>query len=324
MDRFGRQIDYLRISVTDRCNERCLYCMPQSYTGWEPRADHLTTDEIVEIAGTAVRMGVRKLRITGGEPLLRRDIIEIVRRLAGLSRETSVAMTTNGLLLEGVADELKAAGLSSLNVSLDALNPERYRSITGGNLAKVLAGIEAARRVGIKLIKLNTVLIRGHSEAELWPLARYAAERGIPLRLIELMPLTTREALSEEQFFPVAEAMRWYGRTDELIPGLAGDFGWGPARYFRLRRTGTVIGFIGALTETHFCESCNKMRLTADGKIRPCLGDAIEVDARSALRSGGGAGALPGIWREALIRKPEKHDFARNYQPCRPMTAIGG
>jgi len=298
--------------------------MPQSYKGWEPRADHLTSEEIIEIARACTELGIYKFRLTGGEPLLRKDLVGIVRKLTGLSDQVKVALTTNGLLLEAHAGQLKEAGLHSVNISLDAIDPERYRQITGGRLERVLAGIRAVRAAEVPVVKLNAVLIRGVSEPELMPLARFAAGEGLPLRLIELMPLTSEDVLTEEQFFPISDAKEFFASREDLIPLPEPAYGWGPARYFRLSQTGTLIGFIGALTDEHFCESCNKMRLTADGKIRPCLGDAIEVDARSSLRSAVGFDAIPNLIREAIQRKPEKHQFANGYQPCRPMTAIGG
>jgi len=324
MDPFGRKIDYLRISITDRCNERCLYCMPEGYKGWETKPDHLTADEIIRVVRAAAELGFRKFRLTGGEPLMRSDVPEIVRAITKISGTESVGLSTNGMKLAALAQPLQEAGLRTVNVSLDALEPEIYRRITGGDVAKVLAGIRAAVTVGFERIKLNCVLMRGVNEHELWPLVLFAAEHSLPLRFIELMPLTSTEVLTEENFLPCGEAMQMLAQKDELIPQPDRKLGHGPAKYYLLKQTGAVVGFIGALTNEHFCEQCNKMRLTADGKVRPCLGNHIEVDLRAALRHGADDGALKELLETALRLKPLEHQFRANYQPCRPMTAIGG
>jgi cyclic pyranopterin phosphate synthase len=324
MDPFGRKIDYLRISVTDRCNERCLYCMPEGYKGWESKPDHLTADEIVRVVRVAAGLGFRKFRLTGGEPLVRPDVPEIVRAMTRIPGVESVNLSTNGMKLAALAQLLRDAGLRSVNVSLDALDPEIYHRITGGNVEKVLAGIRAVVAAGFERVKLNCVLMRGVNEQELWPLVLFAAEHGLPLRLIELMPVTTTEVLTEKNFLPCGEAMQMLAQKDELIPQPDRKLGHGPARYYLLKQTGALIGFIGALTNEHFCEQCNKMRLTADGKVRPCLGNHIEVDLRAALRHGADDGALGKLLKTALQLKPLEHQFRNQYQPCRPMTAIGG
>jgi len=324
MDPFGRKIDYLRISVTDRCNERCLYCMPEGYKGWETRPDHLTADEIVRVVRVATGLGFRKFRLTGGEPLVRADVPEIVRAITPIPGVESVGLSTNGMKLAALAQPLREAGLRTANVSLDALDPEIYKRITGGDVAKVLAGIRAAVDAGFERVKLNCVLMRDVNEQELWPLVLFAAEHGLPLRLIELMPLTTTEVLTEKNFLPCGEAMRMLAQKDELVPQPDRKLGHGPAKYYLLKQTGALVGFIGAMTNEHFCEQCNKMRLTADGKVRPCLGNHIEVDLRAALRQGADDVELKALFETALRLKPLEHQFRANYQPCRPMTAIGG
>jgi len=324
MDPFGRKIDYLRISVTDRCNERCLYCMPEGYKGWESRPDHLTADEIVRVVRVAAGLGFRKFRLTGGEPLVRPDVPEIVRAMTKISGVKTVALSTNGTKLTALAQPLRDAGLRTVNVSLDALDPQNYRRVTGGDVARVVAGIRAAVAAGFECVKLNCVLMRGVNEHELWPLVLFAAEHNLPLRFIELMPLTTTEVLTEKNFLPCGEAMRLLAQKDELVPQPDLRLGHGPARYYLLKQTGALVGFIGALTNEHFCDSCNKMRLTADGRIRPCLGNHVEVDLRTALRHGADDGALRELLEMALRLKPQEHQFRNQYQPCRPMTAIGG
>jgi len=324
MDSFGRIVDYLRISVTDRCNERCLYCMPEGYKGWERKPDHLTADEIVQVVRVAADMGFRKFRLTGGEPLVRRDLLEIVRAITGLPGVACVGLSTNGTRLGALAHSLREAGLRTVNVSLDALSGDVYRRVTGGDVKDVLAGIRAAVAAGFERVKLNAVLMRGVNEEELWPLVLFAAEHGLPLRLIELMPVTTTEVLTGRNFFPVAEAMALLAQRDELIAQPSVQLGWGPAKYYRLRQTGALVGFIGAMTNLHFCETCNKMRLTADGKIRPCLGDHGELDLRETLRGADSDEAVRSILTAALARKPLEHSFRNQFTPCRPMTAIGG
>lgn len=324
MDSFGRKIDYLRISVTDRCNERCLYCMPEGYKGWEQREEHLSASEIIRVVRVAVQLGFRKFRLTGGEPLVRGDLVEIVRGMKQIPGVEVIGLSTNGTRLAAHANVLRAAGLRTVNVSLDALNPELYRNITGGSVADVLAGIRAAMAAGFERVKLNCVLMRGQNESEIWPLVLFAAEHGLPLRFIELMPLSRTDVLTEANFLPVGEVMRQLREKDNLLPQPDWREGHGPARYYLLERTGALIGFIGALTNLDFCESCNKVRLTSDGKLRPCLGDHLETDLKPALRPHINDTALKNIFLKTLNQKPAEHSFRANYQPQRVMTAIGG
>jgi cyclic pyranopterin phosphate synthase len=324
VDAHGRNIDYLRISITDRCNERCLYCMPEGYKGWESTHDHLTAEEIVRVVRVAAGIGFRKFRLTGGEPLVRHDILDIVRGMKQISGVEDIGLSTNGTKLASLSRPLHDAGIRSLNVSLDALDPQIYRQVTGGDLNLVLAGIRAAASTGFERVKLNCVLMRGVNENEIWPLVLFAAEHGFPLRFIELMPLTRTEVLTEKNFFPIGDTMRLLSGRDELIPQPETRIGNGPATYYLLKNTGALIGFIGALTNLHFCDHCNKMRLTADGKIRPCLGNHGELDLRAVVRNGGDDDALRAVFLEALRVKPLEHEFRNQYQPQRPMTAIGG
>ncbi len=323
-DTFGRVVDYLRISITDRCNERCLYCMPEGYHGWAQRPDHLTVEEILRLVRVAARLGFRKFRLTGGEPLVRRDVPEIVRGMAAIPGVEAIGLSTNGTRLAALARRLRAAGIRSVNISLDALDPERYRRITGGDVATVLAGIRAAVDAGFERVKLNAVLLRGLNEAELWPLILFAAEHGLPLRFIELMPVSRAAVLTEANFLPVTEVMEQLRAREHLIPQPDHRLGHGPAKYYRLERTGALVGFIGAITNQHFCESCNRIRLTADGKIRPCLGNHGEVDLRTALRRHASETELAALLRHAVAQKPQEHAFRGNYTPCRPMVAVGG
>jgi GTP 3',8-cyclase len=324
MDSFGRKIDYLRISVTDRCNERCLYCMPEGYKGWERREEHLSAEEIIRIVRVAAGLGFRKFRLTGGEPLVRGDLVEIVRGMKMVSGVDVIGLSTNGTKLAALAQPLHDAGVRTANVSLDALNPQTYKAISGGNVTDVLAGIRAAVAAGFERVKLNCVLMRGKSEPEIWPLVLFAAEHRLPLRFIELMPLSRTDVLTEKNFLPVGEVMQLLREKDNLIPQPNRHEGHGPAKYYVLERTGALVGFIGALTNLDFCESCNKVRLTSDGKLRPCLGDHLENDLRPALRPRIDDDKLLALFRETLARKPAEHTFRSNYQPHRVMTAIGG
>ncbi|HEY1490696.1 MAG TPA: GTP 3',8-cyclase MoaA [Verrucomicrobiae bacterium] len=323
-DPFGRKVDYLRISVTDRCNERCLYCMPEGYRGWERRADHLSAEEIIRVVRVAVDLGFRKFRLTGGEPLVRGDLADIVRGMAAIPGVETVGLSTNGTQLAAHAENLRTAGLRAVNISLDALDPEIYHRVTGGRVLDVLSGILAAVASGFERVKLNCVLMRGKNETEIWPLVLFAAKHGLPLRFIELMPLSRTDVLTEKNFLPVGEVMQRLREKDNLIPQPDRREGHGPAKYYLLERTGALVGFIGAMTNLDFCQNCNKVRLTADGKIRPCLGQHGEVDLREAMRAGVEHAGLKKLFCDVIANKPQAHSFHDNYAPGRPMIAIGG
>ena len=319
----SRVVDYLRISVTDRCNERCLYCLPESFQKWTQRDEILTYDEILSIVDVAVERGFKHFRVTGGEPLIRKDIVPFIAALIAMKGVQTVQMTTNGTQLPLLAPSLKKAGLNRLNISLDALDPIRYSEITRGSNAPVLAGIRLAKSLGFESIKLNAVLIRHKNEDQIWPLIEFAASLQIPIRFIELMPVSLTEMLSEENFLPVGEVMQLLSTKDTLEP-MEPKLGHGPAKYYRLQKTGAVVGFIGALTNLHFCDACNKVRLTADGKLRPCLGNHGEFDLKPALRPSINRPALLACLDRGLAEKPPEHLFRNNWQPGRIMTAIGG
>jgi GTP 3',8-cyclase len=321
---FDRTVDYLRLSVTDRCNERCLYCRPRQYAGWNGTTDDLTDADLVRIVRVAAELGFRKFRLTGGEPLLRPNLAGIVAQISQLPGVECIGISTNGLKLPELAQPLRAAGARTVNISLDALSPETYRRVTGGDLDRVMEGIRAARRAGFEWVKLNTVLMRSLNESEIWPLIRFSSEQGVPLRLIELMPLTSRDVLTPANFLSVGEVIRWLRRREELEPMPDARLGHGPAKYYRLSRSGAVVGFIGALTNQHFCHSCNKVRLTADGRLRPCLGHHEEVSLVEALQDQTSDEPLRQVFRTAIANKPWEHSFRDSYTPCRPMTAIGG
>jgi cyclic pyranopterin phosphate synthase len=318
-----RTVDYLRISITDRCNERCLYCLPEGFSDWKAREEILTYEEILATAQTAVSLGFRKFRVTGGEPLVRKDAEHFIASLIALPGVQQVSLSTNGTRLAKIAAPLAASGLTGVNISLDAVDPAIYARVTGGKFPEVLAGIEAAQAAGIKKIKLNAVLMRGINEQQIWPLVEFAAQRKLILRFIELMPVSLTEMLDDRNFFPIAEAKQIISARTPMITDDR-KYGNGPAQYFRLPEFDTAVGFIGAITNLHFCEACNKMRLTADGKIRPCLGNHGEIDLKPALRPLYDPTLMRDLFLTALRDKPLEHSFRDNYHPGRIMTAIGG
>ena len=318
-----RFVDYLRISITDRCNERCLYCMPEGFSDWKQREEILTYEEILAAAETAVGLGFRKFRVTGGEPLVRKDAEHFVADLIAMPGVEQVGLSTNATRLAPIAAGLAKAGLRSVNISLDALDPAIYSRITGGKLEQVMEGIDAAIEAGIPVIKLNAVLMRGVNEHQIWPLAQFAAEKGLILRFIELMPVSLTEMLDESNFLPAGEARQILASHTPMIADER-HYGNGPAQYFRLPELDSTVGFIGAMTNLHFCEACNKIRLTADGKIRPCLGNHGEFDLKPALRPEVDPAMLRELFLASLREKPPEHQFRNQYQPGRIMTAIGG
>jgi GTP 3',8-cyclase len=331
-DRFGHRINYLRVSVTDRCNERCLYCMPHELQEWLPRSEILNFDEITRLVRIASDLGVTKIRITGGEPLVRQNVLQIFRQISELPKIADIGVSTNGSLLakrledgKTVARALVGLRVRSANISLDTLDPDVYRAITGRDfLREVLGGIAAAKEAGFEKIKLNAVLMRGRNDAELPNLVRFAETEGLLLRFIELMPVSSTEVLTEKNFLSIGEARRLLeSEFGPLIPEPEFKTN-GPAVYYRLSDSPQRVGFIGAMTNLHFCESCNKLRLTSDGKLRPCLGSHLEFDIKTPLRQGATDEQLRQFFREVVERKPEQHDFRYNYQPGRRMVAIGG
>jgi len=331
-DRYGHRISYLRVSITDRCNERCTYCMPQELQEWLPREEILTFEETLRLIRVAAELGVSKVRITGGEPLTRRGVLNLVRGLPKIRGIHDIGLSTNGTLLARdvepgmtMARSLRDAGVRSVNISLDTLDRQVYSDITGRDLyAQVLEGIDAAIAAGFDQIKLNTVLMRGRNEDQLIPLIEFAAGRNLLLRFIEMMPVSTSEVLDEKNFISILEAKR----VIELHHGnLIAEPAFrtnGPATYYQIPGRRQRIGFIGAMTNLHFCESCNKLRLTCDGKLRPCLGSYLEFDIMKPLRAGASDEELKQFFLDVVDRKPEQHDFRNNYKPDRKMIAIGG
>jgi GTP 3',8-cyclase len=331
-DRYGHRISYLRVSITDRCNERCTYCMPLELQEWLPREGILTFEETLRLIRIAVDLGVSKVRVTGGEPLTRRDVVDFVRRIPEIPGIKSIGLSTNGTLLgreiargKTMAAALREAGVQSVNISLDTLDREVYSQITGRDFHRqILGGIDAAIATGFEQIKLNTVLMRNRNEDQLIPLIEFAGARDLILRFIEMMPVSTTEVLEENNFMSILEAKRsiesFYG---SLIPETEFRTN-GPATYYQIPGRRQRIGFIGAMTNLHFCENCNKLRLTCDGKLRPCLGSYLEFDIMKPLRAGASDEELTQFFLDVVDRKPEQHDFRDNYRPNRKMIAIGG
>jgi len=328
VDPFGRHVTYLRVSVTDRCDLRCTYCMSEHMT-FLPKKDLLSLEELDRVCSAFVAKGVKKLRITGGEPLVRKNILWLFRALArhldtGALEE--LTLTTNGSQLTKYAQELKDAGVRRVNVSLDTLKPDRFRTITRwGDFAQVMAGIDAADRAGLA-IKLNAVALKGLNEDELGDLIAFAHGRGFDLTLIETMPMGDIDGDRTDQYLPLsivrARLMDRY--TLEDIPFRTG----GPARYVRVRQTGGRLGFITPMTH-NFCESCNRVRLTCTGTLYMCLGQDDAADLRSPLRASGDDAPLASAIDEAISRKPKGHDFVidrRTKQPAvaRHMSVTGG
>jgi GTP 3',8-cyclase len=331
-DRFGHRISYLRVSITDRCNERCTYCMPQELQEWLPRHDILTFEETLRLIRIASDLGVTKIRLTGGEPLTRRDVIHLFRQLPTLTKLRDIGLSTNGTLLARevepgltMAAAVRRCGFNSVNISLDTLDRAAYAKITGRDLwPEAIAGIDAAIVAGFPQIKINCVLMRGRNHQGLASLVDFAAERNLLLRFIELMPVSTSEVLSETNFLPVGEAKRALeAQFGSLIPQPEFKTN-GPATYYQVPGRNQRIGFIGAMTNLHFCESCNKLRLTCDGKLRPCLGSYLEFDIMKPVRAGASDDELRQFFLDVVERKPEQHDFRTTYQPGRKMVAIGG
>ncbi|MFN3619613.1 GTP 3',8-cyclase MoaA [Sphingorhabdus sp.] len=327
IDGFGRKIDYLRISVTDRCNFRCSYCMPEQQS-FLPHRDLLTYDEIMVLVGRVIAHGIRKVRLTGGEPLVRRDIEVLIEALGQHVQKGNLdelTMTTNGSRLEEFAPYLASAGMKRINVSMDTLDSEAFRRISrGGDLNRVLAGIHTARAHGLD-IKINMVALKGENEDALMPMAAFCAEHGFDLTLIETMPLGAGVSEREERYLSLDEFTAPLRERYDLHP-LAHKSA-GPARYWRVEPLNLRIGLITPMSH-NFCDQCNRIRLTTDGKIYMCLGSELHVDLRTALRSGTPCD-VDHLLQTALRLKPQRHDFETQLaQPdlrlARHMNATGG
>jgi cyclic pyranopterin phosphate synthase len=342
-DSFGRRIDYLRISLTDRCNLRCIYCMPEEGVPWKDPGEILTYEEIERFAAAAVEQGIGKIRLTGGEPLVRPGVVEHVERLRAITGLEAIALTTNGILLPRMAVQLAAAGLHRVNVSLDSLDADVYARVTrGGRLADALAGIDAAFAAGMEPVKVNAVVVRSLDQ-DLVSFARLTLDRPVHVRFIEYMPVggesepapggacTSESAASgwtEADHVPSDEilarlvvegASAGLGALEPVAKDAAPG-GWGPAKYYRFAGAAGTIGVISPLSH-HFCGECNRLRLTADGRLRTCLFSDDELDARTVLRCGD-ADDLRALISAALAAKPENHQM--RIGTLRRMSQIGG
>jgi len=322
-DSFQRPINYLRVSVTDRCNLRCIYCMPAEGVSLMSHSDVLSYEEIYHVVKAAAELGINKVRLTGGEPLVRAGLPELVRMLASIGTIDDIALTTNGTLLAHHAAELKQAGLQRVNISLDTLNPDKFRHITRcGHLEDTLRGIEAARVAGLDPIKINVVVMAGINDDELPDFAARTVSEGWHVRFIELMPLNGDEPVAS-RLVSVGDMKRRLNPLGKMEPCRV-SVGNGPAKYFRLPDATGTIGFITPVTE-HFCYQCNRLRLTADGKLRPCLLSEEEIDLREPLRIGVSSAELKNLIEEAIARKPLGHKLAEgNKHKGRPFSQVGG
>ncbi|HHV35973.1 MAG TPA: GTP 3',8-cyclase MoaA [Syntrophomonadaceae bacterium] len=325
-DHFGRQINYLRISITDRCNLRCLYCMPPEGITTTSRDEILRMEELLRVAEVAQQLGITKFRLTGGEPLLRKGVIPFIRSLALLPGVEDIAVTTNGTLLLELGEQLRDAGVRRLNISLDTLDSDKFHRITrGGSLKQVYDGIQKALEIGFDPVKLNVVALRNFNDREWVDFARLTVDHPLHVRFIELMPIGASWTMSGNSFVSCEEVKsvieQGLGKLNRAKRGVQGS---GPAEYYTLPNSKGSIGFIHAMSN-HFCADCNRLRLTADGKLRPCLHDQHEVDLRDALRSGVGDKELQRLFRKAVSLKPANHHVATGAPEAgRGMCQIGG
>jgi cyclic pyranopterin phosphate synthase len=326
-DRYGRVATDLRVSLTDRCNLRCTYCMPEEGLDWLAKPELLTDDEVVRLVTVAVtQLGVHEIRFTGGEPLLRRGLIGIVARTAELEPRPEISLTTNGIGLARQAEALKAAGLDRVNVSLDTVRPDTFRQLARRDrLTDVLAGLEAAHDAGLTPVKVNAVLMRGVNDEQAPELLEYCLERGYELRFIEQMPLDAQHGWNRATMVTADEILDQLAERFGLTPSDASTRGSAPAELFHVHGGSQTVGIIASVTRP-FCGDCDRVRLTADGQVRDCLFARKESDLRAAMRAGADDAELADRWRRAMMRKLPGHGIndPSFLQPSRPMSAIGG
>lgn len=324
LDGYKREINYLRVSLTDRCNLRCVYCMPAAGVEQIEHEEILTLEEVSQIVKAATLLGIRKVRLTGGEPLVRLGITDLIRQINNLPEINDIAITTNGVLLKQMAKELQQAGLKRVNVSLDSLDPSCYQKVTRYDaFNKVIAGIEEALKLGMHPVKINTVVIRTVNLQEVLDFARWTIEAPVHVRFIELMPIGTSSPWAGEHYVPTSEIKGIITSNLGTMTEVFKLEGGGPAKYYRLPGALGTIGFISAISN-HFCAKCNRLRLTANGKLRPCLFDKHEVDIKTPLRAGASTEELAGIIARAIALKPDKHHMQQGWQGSRTMSQIGG
>jgi len=322
-DSFGRRIEYVRLSVTDRCNLRCFYCLPGDFRNFSEPDEWLGFDEIERVIAAFASLGVSKIRLTGGEPLIRRGLPDLAGRLARLPGIADLSLSTNAVLLARQAGALCAAGVRRINVSLDTLRPGRFAAIThGGRLDKVLDGIMAARRAGFAPIKINMLALKGINDDEFEDMVEFCLEHDFTLRFIETMPVGATGRAATRHYLDLQEVKRRLASRFSLIPGAMP--GGGPARYMQVAGTRLRIGFITPISR-HFCATCNRVRLSADGALHLCLGQDYRYDLRALLRSGADSAQLKAAIVQALVLKPERHEFREKpRQVIRFMSMTGG
>lgn len=321
-DGFGRKIHYLRLSVTDRCDFRCTYCLPRSHRGFATPADWLTADEIAHLGGIFSDLGVNHIRLTGGEPLVRPELTEIVDKLGRLPGIEDLSLSTNASRLAPVASKLRDAGVTRLNISLDSLNAETFHELTGGRLDKVLGGIDAAVAAGFAPLKINMVAMRGINDHEVGDMVAFCRRKGLTLRFIETMPIGEGGQHAQEHYLPLNEVEQTLRKQFKLSP--TAMQGSGPARYFQIDDSALRIGFITPQSQ-HFCESCNRVRLSVTGMLYLCLGQENSLDLGGMLRDGASREQLQQAILDAIANKPERHHFSTAPTAIlRPMSALGG
>jgi cyclic pyranopterin phosphate synthase len=323
IDPFQRRIEYLRLSVTDRCDLRCSYCLPKGFKDFEEPEHWLSFDEIERVLRAFAALGVRRVRLTGGEPLVRAGLPRLAERLMRLPGIDDLSLSTNATRLAKLATPLKQAGVTRINVSLDSLRPERFQAITGGGkLDKVLAGLDAAQAAGFQPIKINMVAMKGVNDDEFADMVAFCIERDFTLRLIETMPMGATGLKASKHYLDLQEVKQELAKRYELIPTVMN--GGGPARYFKVAGTRLKIGFITPISQ-HFCATCNRVRLAADGTLYTCLGQDSKTELRPLLRSGISEEALQQAILAAIARKPERHEFREKpEQVVRFMSVTGG
>jgi GTP 3',8-cyclase len=325
VDGFNRSIDYLRVSVTDKCNLRCVYCMPEEGLAWLRRDEILSYEEIAAIVEAAATVGVRAIRLTGGEPLLRRDLARLVAAIARVEGIEDIALSTNALLLEEQLAGLVEAGLRRVNVSLDTLRPDRFEAIARRpGLDRVLRGIDAAIAAGLQPLKINCVVMRGRNDDEIAEFAALTRDRAVFVRFIEVMPVHENLELSRDAYVSSDEILERVASIGEIEP-VTGPGGNGPARYFAFPGAAGAVGVISPLSHD-YCERCNRVRLSADGRLRLCLFGDHAVDLRGPLRAGGGREAIAGLLASAMLIKPERHHLrlGETASQMRAFSEIGG
>jgi cyclic pyranopterin phosphate synthase len=322
IDPFGRRIEYVRLSLTDKCNLRCFYCMPKGFKSFEQPDSWLSDDEIERVMHAFTELGVARVRLTGGEPLLRKNVAGLAQRLTALPGLEDLSLSTNAVLLDKLAGPLKQAGVRRINVSLDSLDPERFREVTGSELQPVLRGLMAAKHAGFAPIKINMVAMKGINDDEFHDMVEFCIEHGFTLRFIETMPMGETGMHASQHYMDLQQVRQQLTEHYQLIPGVMP--GGGPARYMQVKGTPLRIGFITPISQ-HFCETCNRVRLSVDGTLYMCLGQENKIALRPLLRSGISHEALKDTLREAIKLKPEKHEFREKpEQVVRIMSMTGG